>query len=82
MMSGVGMGVRDAMARATPHVRITAARDAPVVDLTAAIPSYLEWLSSNTRYQIRRSNRRYSESGALTLERADTASIAHRFLDH
>ncbi len=63
-------------------------RLAPCVDFTAlpaepgpAPSGYLASLSTNTRYQIRRSERRYREAGALALERADTLAQANLFLD-
>lgn len=64
-------------------LRRHAARAAPFIDL-AALPaetSYLAGLSANTRYQIRRSDRRYAAMGALVLRRADTVAEAQDFLD-
>ena len=42
---------------------------------------YLARRSANTRQQLRRSDRSYAESGALTLQRAASPAEAHRFLD-
>lgn len=42
--------------------------------------SYLDTLSRNTRYQVRRSMRRYAERGELTLRAADTVADAHAVL--
>jgi hypothetical protein len=56
-------------------------RPAPYVDY-AALPAgpYAASLSANTRYQIRRSDRRYARDGDLRIERAATAAEAHEFL--
>jgi len=57
---------------------------APFVDL-AALPvrpeSYLASLSANTRYQIRRSNRRIAQLGPLLVRQAETEAEALAFLD-
>lgn len=60
------------------------ARVAPFVDLDrlrATSTGYLESLSANTRYQIRRSTRRYEEVGPVTLRRAGSVAEALDFLD-
>jgi CelD/BcsL family acetyltransferase involved in cellulose biosynthesis len=69
-------------ARSLPgSARITRSRPAPYVDY-ATLPAgpYLDGLSANTRYQIRRSDRRYAARGELRIERAGTAAEAHEFL--
>lgn len=59
-------------------------RQAPFVDLDAVRAAGGEWmasLSANTRYQIRRSLRRYAARGALALERAATEAEALAWLE-
>ncbi len=69
-------------ARALPgSVRIRQSRPAPQVDYAAlAAGPYSASLSANTRYQIRRSDRRYAADGELRIERASTVAEAHEFL--
>ena len=43
--------------------------------------SYLDTLSSNTRYQIRRSRRIYEERGQVELKRAQSVGEALEFFD-
>lgn len=60
------------------------ARSAPLVDLGAvrrAGGDYLATLSANTRYQIRRSARRYGARGEVALGRAATEDEALAWLD-
>jgi len=57
---------------------------APFVDLAALPPGpegFLASLSANTRYQIRRSNRRFAELGPLVVRQAETEAEALGFLD-
>jgi CelD/BcsL family acetyltransferase involved in cellulose biosynthesis len=64
-------------------VRIRSARPAPFVDLNSIRKSggdFLASLSPNTRYQLRRSERRYASLGRLTLRRAGSRSEALDFL--
>ena len=65
-----------------PHV--TAVRPAPFVDLaglrTRGVP-YLDRLSANTRYQLRRSARAYAARGPLAVQRAASLAEALDFLD-
>ena len=71
-----------AAARALPgSVRLRQTRPAPYVDY-AALPAgpYSASLSANTRYQIRRSDRRYAAAGEPRIERAGTIAQAHEFL--
>jgi CelD/BcsL family acetyltransferase involved in cellulose biosynthesis len=59
-------------------------RPVPLVALgpvRAAGGDYLAGLSANTRYQLRRSARRYAASGALRLDRAATLAEALEWLD-
>ena len=56
---------------------------APFVDLAQFRgngPAYLDGLSANARYQLRRSDRAYEAIGRLTLRRAETCAEAHEFL--
>jgi CelD/BcsL family acetyltransferase involved in cellulose biosynthesis len=69
-------------ARASGIVRLRHTRRAPFVDCAAirARGSYLDLLSANTRYQIRRSARRYAAIEPLAIRRAETIAEAHDFL--
>lgn len=56
---------------------------APYVDLAGirqAKQCYLEALSGNTRYQLRRSERAYEQTGELVLQRASSVDEAGEFL--
>jgi CelD/BcsL family acetyltransferase involved in cellulose biosynthesis len=83
VLSGVGTAVRAAAAElGTMLVQVV--RPAPYIDLTAirmAGSGYLGSIGAGTRYQIRRSERRYAERGELRLRRAETVTEAHDFLD-
>ena len=60
------------------------AKGSPWIDLAAiraAGTDFAATLSANTRYQLRRSARRYAETGALALTRAATTEQALEFLD-
>ncbi|MDR3418100.1 MAG: GNAT family N-acetyltransferase [Nevskia sp.] len=60
------------------------ARPAPFVDLAAlrrAGTGFLQNLSANTRYQLRRSARRYAEAGPLAIQRPADLADAWQFLD-
>lgn len=81
VLGGVDEAHRLAL-RALPGLaRIRQTRPAPYVDY-AALPAgpYAASLSANTRYQIRRSDRRYAAAGELRIERARTVAEAHEFL--
>ncbi|HLY45618.1 MAG TPA: GNAT family N-acetyltransferase [Stellaceae bacterium] len=65
-----------------PHA-IRATRAAPFVDLRALRQQgegYLDRLSANTRYQLRRSRRRYEAAGELSLRRAESIAETRDFL--
>ena len=84
-MSGVGDAVASAAA-ALPGRLIArqATQPAPYVDLAGLRVGgggYLAALSSNTRYQLRRSARRYAQAGPLILTRARDLAEALAFLD-
>ena len=57
------------------------ASPAPFADLTVADPPFLERRSTNTRQQLRRSDRAYAALGPIGIERADTPERAYGFLD-
>ncbi len=65
-------------------VRVERKSAAPFVDL-AALPAgseaYLNSLSANTRYQLRRSNRAFARLGFLVVRQAETVAEQLSFLD-
>jgi len=75
-----------AAARGGPsRVAVRATQPAPFVDLRALRQTgreYLAALSTNTRYQLARSRRRYGELGPLALHRAGSVAEALAFLGH
>ena len=73
-----------AAARQVGVVHLLKQRAAPFVDLPAlpmAPDGYLVTLSANTRYQIRRSNRRLAQLGPLEVRQAETVAEGLAFLD-
>jgi CelD/BcsL family acetyltransferase involved in cellulose biosynthesis len=77
-LAGVTAAVHEA-ARAAGVVRLRQAHAAPFIDLAALPPGpdgFLSVLSANTRYQLRRSDRRYAVSGPITLHQAADAAEA------
>ncbi len=83
VLSGVGEASLDA-ARAAGQVRIRRSEEARWIDLArlrATGGDFLDGLSANTRYQVRRSDRDYAALGTLAVRRADTAEEAHDWLD-
>jgi len=65
-------------------VQIVHARPTPFVDLGSLRQlrrEFLETVSANTRYQLRRSKRRYEGVGSLAIRRATSIMEAHEFLD-
>jgi CelD/BcsL family acetyltransferase involved in cellulose biosynthesis len=54
---------------------------APFVDVGDGENCFLESRSANTRHQLRRSDREYAATGAVTIDRADTLARAYEFLD-
>ena len=84
VLSGVHPGLADTARAEGGAVLPFQLRDAPVVrldEIRAAGTGYLGTRSANTRYQIRRSLKRYAGAGALALERAATVAEAHAWLD-
>jgi CelD/BcsL family acetyltransferase involved in cellulose biosynthesis len=72
------------MAGALGRVIHAQRRDVPTLDLAAlrqAGHRHLDALSANTRSQLRRSLREYTERGPLAVTRADTCESAHAYLD-
>lgn len=84
VLRGVGDAVLQAAAAAGGAVRRLQTRLAPLVDLAAlrqAGRPFLESLSANTRYQLRRSARSYAACGPVTLRRAASVAEAWEMLD-
>ena len=81
VLSGVDAGVAHAIDRSQAHVTVRDALPAPFVDFANLEGSFLDNVSPNARYQIRRSARRYAERGLLTLDRAETPADAQKYLD-
>jgi CelD/BcsL family acetyltransferase involved in cellulose biosynthesis len=66
------------------QVRLVQTRPAPFVDLAGlrrAGTDFLQSLSANMRYQLRRSARSYARSGPLAIQRPATVEEAWAFLD-
>jgi CelD/BcsL family acetyltransferase involved in cellulose biosynthesis len=83
MLSGVGDEYIAATRANRSRVRVLASRSAPFVDLVTIRQSHKDFLgstSSNTRYQLRRSERRYAENGPITVHRAKNLDEAQDFL--
>lgn len=84
VLSGVGDAVLGATRTGEAVVALHETRLAPVVDLAAlreAGGGELDRVSANTRYQIRRAERRFAASGALSIRRARDAAEGHRWLE-
>jgi len=83
MLSGVGDAIRMAAMKTGAVAMIRRHRLAPYVDFTTLAPdtAYAGQLSSNTRQQLRRSDRAYAARGALRLETAGMVEQAMGFLD-
>ncbi|MBV9250591.1 MAG: GNAT family N-acetyltransferase [Acetobacteraceae bacterium] len=83
VLSGVGDSVL-AAACGVGSVILKRSNAAPFVDLDRVLSEggdYLDGVSSNTRYQLRRSERAYAADGKLELRRAADVYEAHRLLD-
>jgi CelD/BcsL family acetyltransferase involved in cellulose biosynthesis len=83
VLSGVDDATLEA-ARAAGPVSIRRSEQSFSVDLAnlrASGSDFLDGLSANTRYQLRRSDRAYAAVGPLTAHRAATATEAHGWLD-
>jgi CelD/BcsL family acetyltransferase involved in cellulose biosynthesis len=82
-LSGIPAGSL-AAARQAGAVRILRAQPAPCLDLTVlgeGEDGFLQNLSANTRYQLRRSDRAYAAAGPIRARRAETLAEANDFLD-
>ena len=83
VLSGVADTTLEAASAAGP-VTILRSAVAPSVDLAGLRKTgggFLDGLSANTRYQLRRSDRAYAALGTLAVQRAATAAEAHGWLD-
>jgi len=79
MLNGVGDAVRDA-ACSLGLCRVLASRPAPYASLVGAdAATWLSRLGRSTRYQLRRSRRRYEAEGVVTLRRAGDVEEALAF---
>jgi len=81
-------GVNDAHLQAARHtnalVRVQRSQPAPYIDFTLIAPdtdAFLQGLGPNTRYQLRRSARRYAAHGPLSVHRAASVAEAQDTLD-
>jgi CelD/BcsL family acetyltransferase involved in cellulose biosynthesis len=82
-LSGVDAALLQA-ARAAGAVRLCRSSPAPFIDfagLADGEPAFLASLSGNTRYQLRRSDRRYAAAGPIAVRRAASVEEALGFLD-
>lgn len=83
ILSGIPESYIAAAESGPSRVTVSATRPAPFVDLRALRQTgreYLGALGANTRYQLRRSRRRYAQFGPLALHRAATLAEALEFL--
>jgi CelD/BcsL family acetyltransferase involved in cellulose biosynthesis len=84
VFSGVGSDLLRVLDSLPSAVIARQTRVAPYIDLAAirdAGDAYLDSLSANTRYQLRRSARCYRVGGTLQVDRAGSPAEAHLFLD-
>ncbi len=82
VLSGVGPDCAAAAVLCGGSVAESSVRVAPYVDFRLITPGqpFIDRLSRNTRHQLRRSNRHYAETGALTLRRAETVQTGLEYL--
>jgi hypothetical protein len=82
VLSGVAPDCAGAALLTGGFVNESSTRLAPYVDfgLFPASQPFIERLSRNTRHQLRRSNRQYSENGDLILRRAETVETGLDYL--
>jgi CelD/BcsL family acetyltransferase involved in cellulose biosynthesis len=80
VLSGVNSATL-AAAQQIGAVRCTRDRPAYFVDFAAGRDGFLQRRSANTRQQLRRSDRDYSKTGDVTIERAESLPQAQEFLD-
>ncbi len=83
-LRAVRTALADRVGQGGGQVCLAQARPAPFVDLAGLRRSgtlFLQSLSANTRYQLRRSARDYAMSGPLAIQRPATLEEAWAFLD-
>src|SRR6185437_2451886 len=83
VLSGIDDGVLAGLHCAGLRPWVLRSRPAPYVDLDLIRQSgndYVDALSANTRYQLRRSDRAYGALGQVTVRRAETTVEAFEFL--
>lgn len=83
-LSGVGADVLAAARSARAVINLEKTRLAPALDLAGLRRKgigHLDCLSANTRYQLRRSLRRFATSGPVSVRRAATSAEAHTWLE-
>ena len=82
VLSGVGPDCADAVTMTGGLVDEKSRRMAPFSDLRSLdrSRSFIEFLSRNTRHQLRRSNRLYAAQGELAIRRAETVDEGRTFL--
>ena len=76
-------GVDDVTAQAaadTGHIRCNQSLPSPYIDISGQTGDFLARRGSNTRYQIRRSDRHYGMLGAIVSRRAETTAQAEAYL--
>ena len=78
-----GFAASDAEPRGADPALVVVARAsaAPRVEFADLAGEYIDSLSANTRYQIRRSDRHYAAKGPLRLEPANSLAQAQSYLD-
>lgn len=84
VLSGVDDAHLQAARQTHAQVRVRQTRPAPYIDFTRLRrepDAFLEGLGPNTRYQLRRSARRYAASGPLVIRRAETVADAQVVLN-
>lgn len=84
VLSGVNTEHLNAARQTGAVLRLARSQPAAFIDLSRLAPGpegFAQSLSASTRYQLRRSAKRYAEQGPLTLHRATTVHEAHAVLD-
>lgn len=81
VLSGVDEAHLQAAQASSAVLRPVKSQPAPFIDLARSESSFLDTLSANTRYQLRRSARRFEARGPLRLHSAGTVSQARAVLD-
>jgi CelD/BcsL family acetyltransferase involved in cellulose biosynthesis len=84
VLPGVGEPALGAIRRVARRVRVVRSQASPFVDLAplrATGSDYIAGRSTNTRQQIRRSDRFYERQEPIEVERAGSVATAHAMLD-